>query len=98
MNRFCLLAPRVTFLLVLTAGLGACTTPDQRLADGTSVRAVVVAQTDDAAASVRNGTTTPQGTDPEVAAGAVKGLRERGGGSGSKPGLLEALFGGLSGK
>lgn len=98
MTRYCSFGLRIAAVMLLTSALGACVTSADKLADGTSVKSVVLAQTDDPAATARNGTTTPQGTDPEVAAGAVKGVRERGGGSSSKPGLLEALFGGLAGK
>ncbi len=89
-------------LLSSIAALPACTTTSDGLAnglaDGTSLRAIVIAQTDDPFAGERNGTRAPQGTDPEVAAAAIKGLRERGSSAGSKPGLFDILFGGMSGK
>lgn len=84
--------------LLATAALGACASTAENLADGGSLRAIVIAQTDDPFASTRHGTMTPQGTDPEVAASAVKSLRERGTGAVSRPGLFDILLGGMSGK
>lgn len=101
MKSTCLNTLRASLLLSIVA-LTACTTTSDGLSDGlgdgTSLRAIVIAQTDDPFASERNGTRAPQGTDPEVAAAAVKGLRERGSSAGSKPGLFDILFGGMSGK
>lgn len=86
--------------LLAATSLGACASTADNLADGTSLRNIVVAQTEDPFASSRYGTSAPQGTDSEVAAGAVKALRERGAGAGaaSRPGLFDILLGGMSGK
>jgi hypothetical protein len=90
----------LSMTLLAAASLGACASTADNLADGSSLRTIVVAQTDDPFASGRHGTATPQGTDPEVAASAVKTLRERGaaGGATSRPGLFDVLLGGMSGK
>lgn len=86
-------------LMLSMPALGACASTGENLADGSSLRAIVIAQTDDPFASDRHGTASPQGTDPEVAAAAVRTLRERGSGSGAgRPGLFDVLLGGVSGK
>lgn len=84
--------------LLAASALGACASTTETLADGSSLRNIVIAQTDDPFASTRHGTSAPQGTDPEVAASAVKALRERSTGAASRPGLFDFLLGGLSGK
>lgn len=84
--------------LLTTSGLGGCASTADTLADGSSLHSIVVAQTEDPLASDRHGTRAPQGTDPEVAAGAVKTLRERGAGGASRPGLFDLLLGGMTGK
>jgi len=84
--------------LLTTSGLGACASTADTLADGSSLQAIMVAQTEDPMASDRHGTRAPQGTDPEVAAGSVKTLRERGTGAAPRPGLFDLLLGGMTGK
>ena len=54
---------------------GCASAPQADLADGASVRALIEQQTHDPGASARNGTATPQGTDPDVANGAVEAVR-----------------------
>jgi len=82
-------------LPVVTIG---CATTDQQLADGRDVRAVMAAQIEDAAASDRHGTAAPQGTDSEVSAASVRGVRQRGAEGASKPGFFETLLGAIAGK
>jgi hypothetical protein len=89
---------QVALLSLVSAGLCACTTVAPDLADGESLRTLIVSQTDDKSASTRYGTVTPQGTDPEVANTAVRGLRSRGGGTSSKPSLFDVLLGGTASK
>lgn len=82
---------------VATMLLGGCATVDSSLANGQNLRAIMTAQIDDESASARHGTTAPQGTDPEVAAAAVKSLRERGSGGTPRAGLFDILLGGKGG-
>jgi uncharacterized protein YceK len=91
----------LSFFVLIT--LSGCTTTetriaDARIADGQSVRAIMAAQTNDADATTRHGTTTPSGTDSEVAEAAVKKVRERSRESGSKSGLMDLIFGGAGRK
>jgi hypothetical protein len=75
---------------------GCATAPEATLADGASVRALIEQQTHDPAATARHGTTTPQGTDPDVVNAAVQGVRApaaRGAGSTSRPSMLDLISG-----
>lgn len=88
----------VTIACGVVLGLAGCAALETDVADGSSVRSIVSAQVHDPFATDRNGSTAPIGTDPEVAAAAVKGVRERGRESSSKPGLFDILFGGAGRK
>ena len=55
--------------------LSACTT-QAPFADGSSVHALVLEQTNDPGAAVRNGTTLPKTTDADRAVGAIAAMRE----------------------
>lgn len=91
--------PKIIFLgFVLPVVTVGCATTEQPLADGRNVRAVMIAQVEDASASERHGTAAPQGTDAEVSASSVRALRQRGAEGASKPSLFEALLGTLTGK
>ena len=92
-SRLYFLAP-----LVVATFMTGCVTNSPNLADGRNVRSIVLAQIEDPAAADRYGTTAPQGTDPEVLAATVSALRQRGSEGSSKPGLLQAIFGALTGK
>jgi hypothetical protein len=91
------------FSIVMTAAatpwlLAGCATLDHDLGNGKRLQAILAAQTNDAQASERHGSSAPQGTDPEVAASAVRNLRERGA-DGAKPsGLFDVLLGGAGSK
>lgn len=65
----------VVVLAALCGLLGACETTESQLADGSSVRALIEAQTADPAAASRNSTAIPQGTDAGRAVGAVEAMR-----------------------
>ena len=77
--------------------LGGCAAaPEATLADGSSVRALIEQQTHDPSATARHGTTTPQGSDPDVVNAAVQGVRApaaRGMGSASRPSMLDLIGG-----
>lgn len=64
-------------VLPVAALVGGCATPTTpELASGNAVRQMVAAQTEDPAASDKNGTRTPQGTDPTRANNAIKAMRD----------------------
>jgi hypothetical protein len=63
----------ITSFLVLAGCVGE---PASKLADGSSVRAMIAQQTNDPEATERNGTAAPVGTDPEIANAAVVGVRK----------------------
>lgn len=90
---------RYAGLISLLITLSACSTsgPVKELANGDAVRAWRVQQTYDAEATNRNGTTAPQGTDPDVADAALKNLRTGGNRAGDAKTALQALFGGATG-
>ena len=88
----------IVIVSVLSQWLAGCAALEPDVANGGSVRAIVAAQVNDPFATERNGANAPIGTDSEVAAAAVKGVRERGRESSSKPGLLDVLFGGAGRK
>lgn len=89
---------RLLLLVAVTQTLSACVAFDSTVADGRSTRALIAAQIDDPGASDRHGTKAPQGTDPEVAASAVEGVRQRGREASDKPGLFDILLRGIGGK
>ena len=89
---------RIVVLAIVMQMLAGCVAVDSSVANGRSVRALVVAQTHDANATDRHGTVTPEGTDPEVAAAAVEAVRARGRDTSAKPGLFDILPRGLGGK
>jgi hypothetical protein len=82
-----------TTVLLLT---GCTNAPQATLADGASVRALIEQQTHDPSATTRNGTTTPQGSDPDVVNAAVQGVRApaaRPAGASSRPSMLDIISG-----
>lgn len=89
---------RIPVLLLVASLATGCATNPVTLADGRNVRDIMAAQIEEPGASDRHGNAAPQGTDPEVSATSVRALRQRSSESGSKPGLLEAVFGALAGK
>lgn len=89
-----------TALISLLAALVACSTsgPVQELANGDAVRELRAQQTFDPQASARNGTTTPLGTDPDVADTAIKNMRSSTGSrSTDVKTMLQSMFGGAAG-
>lgn len=75
---------------------GCATEPTTTLGDGSSVRELVAQQTHDTSASARHGTTTPQGSDPDVVNAAVEGVRAppaRGMAPSSRASMLDVIGG-----
>jgi hypothetical protein len=60
--------------LLVVAALGAACTTVEPLADGSSARGLVAAQTADPTAGERNGSTVPE-TDPARAGAAIEAMR-----------------------
>jgi hypothetical protein len=94
-------APQTPAMMTLAATValliaGCASAPETMLADGSSVRALIEQQTHDPGATARNGTTAPQGSDPEVVDAAVQGVRApaaRGMGVPSRPSMLDLISG-----
>ena len=91
-NRVSMTVAAATAMLVT----GCASAPETTLADGASVRELIEQQTHDPSATARHGTTTPQGTDPDVVNAAVQGVRApaaRGAATSSRPSMLDLING-----